>query len=175
MNAEVWFMSSDRRAENSVRVDREASPRFVRVFLGLHMDTGTSQLWRERVLQETGASLRASPVTSTFASTPRPSKSTREARLRREIDLALQEAAMKARAKHQTMRETEKAALGQLSHRSSHTHTSRRHNEPAPPPSKPLSGSQVALPVSAAGSLSSRLLKERGVQFKNMESDAWGF
>lgn len=143
--------------------------------VSLDMDTGTSQLWRERVLQETGASLRASPVTSTFAATPRPSKSTREARLRREIDLAMQEAAMKARAKHQTMRATEKAALTQLSHRSSHSHTSRRHNEPPLPRAKPPSGSQVALSVSEAGSLSSRLLKERGVKFKNMESDAWGF
>lgn len=104
-----------------------------------------------------------------------------------EIDLALHEAAMKARAKHNAMRDTQKAAQQPLhSHRSSHSHGhshgqshGHSHNKFAVDsvrlqmPVQNLTGAQVALPVSQAGSLTSRMLRDRGVQFKNQESEAW--
>ena len=135
-------------------------------------------LWKQRVVQEQSAALRASPIL------PQTARNTRDARLRLEIELALRAAAMRRGPKDSKASTTSSprkkhSDLPPLTHRSQyHSSTSRRHKEkdiPGVKPLRPLAGSQVGLPVSEAGSLSSRLLKERGVVFKNIESDAWGF
>ena len=140
--------------------------------------------WKQRVVQEQSAAMRASPINPQSQT----ARNTRDARLRLEIELALRAAAMRRgppkESKDSTTSSPRKKPSSDLpplshrSHRSHHSSTSRRHKEKEAPvvqPLRPLAGSQVGLPVSQAGSLSSRLLKDRGVVFKNIESDSWGF
>lgn len=148
-------------------------------FMALPTDNMGTGVWRQRVQHEQAAMLRASPIIGA-----QTARNNREARLRNEMNLLLSVAAtnrIPGSSRFATPRHSEKAGSKRLeprAHPSSHrsSSTSRRHKpeEPLPAPRmKPLTSPQVGMPVHEAGSLSSRMLQERGHVFKNMESAAW--
>ena len=135
------------------------------------MDTVGTRLWRERVSAEQAATLRAHPMD------PASTRHTRDCRLRQELDLILRsDPRLNLRPQSVHHRRSESP---RRSHKGSSKSSSKKREgavtaRPAiPHPPKEI-GVHTALPVSEAGSLTSRQLAERRITFKNMESNIWG-
>ena len=123
------------------------------------MEVGATRVFAKRVWCEQAAAIRASPVL------PGAPPHTRDHRLSMEIALAL-------RADQRLRRERPAAPLEHLPPVGGH-YGARRFGSTTAARLPPLLGSQVATPVSLAGSMTSHKLQERLVLFKNMETGTW--